>query len=132
MGKRGPPPDPNSGRTKRGLNSLNPNNIVKLVQPPASVGRAIMPRWLDGYARELWKREAPALRRMGTLDALTRTYFAMCCVQYGHMRQAGDIIAVEGTVVTRPNGSQVRRARDAVLAPVSRQPTLAREPRANV
>ena len=66
MGKRGPPPDPNSGRTKRGLNSLNPNNVVKLaVASSPSVGDARMPRWLNGYAREFWRRHAAELRRMG-------------------------------------------------------------------
>jgi P27 family predicted phage terminase small subunit len=102
MGRRGPPPDPMSGRTQRGLNSLGRGNVIRL--PVRGLGRAKMPRDLHPEAKKLWRRLAPGLEKRGLLTALDQCAFAALCSTWGIIRDLTAIIERDGFTITGRRG----------------------------
>jgi hypothetical protein len=73
---------------------------LKIARP---VGKAICPRWLGPEAKAFWKRHAPALRRQGLLDSMTRNSFAMLCCCWANLRR------MEVTMAETPWDKELRR-----------------------
>ena len=63
-----------------------------------------MPGWLDGRAKEFWRKHAPALEARGVLTALDKALFAALCEAYACMREASEILKREGEVIFGPRG----------------------------
>ena len=102
MGRRGPHPDPLSGRTARGLNSLAGRNVVHL--PVRGLGKAKMPSWMNREEKKVWRRLAPELERRGLLTGLDVAAFASLCTAFVVVRELGAIVARDGLTVTDRRG----------------------------
>ncbi len=101
MGARGPLPDPVSGRSIQGRNTLNRQGTGK---PPPG-GKAECPDWLSPFAKEFWDQTAPCLEARGLLTALDQISFAALCVAWGDMREAHTLLEREGYIVTGKRGA---------------------------
>jgi len=102
MGRRGPPPDPMSGRTIRGLNSLAGKKVIRL--PVRDLGRAKMPRWLSPLAKKFWRAHAPGLERRGLLTLLDEMAFASTCEAWAMIQLCEEVLRRDGLTVVGPRG----------------------------
>jgi len=100
MGRRGPWPNPLSGRTARRLNSLAGRGPVM----PASIGPVKMPAWLSPVAKKFWRENAPRLEAVGRLTALDAVAFAALADAWSHVVDAAAIVGRDGPMVTGPRG----------------------------
>ena len=105
MGRRGPLPDPFSGRTQRGLNSLRGRRIIPF--GAEGLPKATMPADLSPAAKAVWKREAPGLEKRKLLDALSAPLFIMLCEQVATVQELNEVIRKDGFVITGRGGRQV-------------------------
>jgi P27 family predicted phage terminase small subunit len=105
MGRRGPPPDPFSGRTQRGLNSLKGRRVIPF--SAEGLPKAKMPADLSPAAKIIWKREAPGLKRRGLLDALSAPLFIMLVEQLATVNELNEVVRKDGLVITGRGGRQV-------------------------
>ncbi len=101
MGRRGPPANPRSIRYQD--RHKKPRETMASI-PADQLGTAVMPKWLDGRAKEFWKKHAPALKARGVLTALDEALFTALCVANAHMREASEILKREGDVIFGPRG----------------------------
>jgi P27 family predicted phage terminase small subunit len=113
MGRRGPPPDPLSGRTQRGLNSLSKRRIIPF--SAEGLPKAKMPADLSPAARVIWKREAPGLERRKLLDGLSQPLFVMLCEQLVTVQELNEVVRRDGLVITGRGGRQVAHPALAAL-----------------
>ena len=113
MGRRGPPPDPMSGRTRRGLNSLSGRRTLPLRF--ADLGKAEMPDFLSPEVVKLWKQYAPELEKRKLLDELSAPLFAGLCQQTATVRELNEILRRDGMVITGRGGRQVPHPAFAAL-----------------
>ena len=105
MGRRGPPPDPMSGRTQRGLNSLKGRRVVPF--GAEGLPKAMMPADLSPAAKAVWKREASGLEKRKLLDALSAPLFIMLCEQLATVQELNEAIRKDGLVIPGRGGRQV-------------------------
>ena len=105
MGRRGPPPDPISGRTARGLNSLKGRRVIPF--RAEGLPRATMPAHLSPAAKIIWKREVKGLQKRKLLDALSAPLFIMLCEQLATVNELNEIVRRDGLVITGRGGRQV-------------------------
>src|SRR4030066_231348 len=103
MGRRGPPPDPMSGRTLRGLNSLGRRRGGP-PRPPVDLGKAKMPRALSPLAKKFWRTHAPGLEARGCLTALDQMAFAGLCESWAMIQLCDEILRRDGLTITGPRG----------------------------
>ena len=78
-GKGGRPRKPDE--VKRLQGTLRKHRITP--NQPVFTGTAKLPVWLQGHAREEWKRVAPQLRALGMLTAVDLAMFAAYCQAFG-------------------------------------------------
>jgi P27 family predicted phage terminase small subunit len=114
MGSRGPVPNPNSGESKRGRNTLRRQSVTADAEPAVAI-----PAFIQGnpLAAEFWNRHAPALVAARRLTPLQADTLAVVCEQFAEVRQLTEIVAAEGLTIDTPRGSRanpkVRLLRDA-------------------
>jgi P27 family predicted phage terminase small subunit len=58
---------------------FEPERLPKVPDPP---------KFLEGYAKDEWRRVAPSLHTLGLLSALDLMPFAAYCISYQHWRKA--------------------------------------------
>ena len=104
MGRRGPLPNPMSGRTVRGLNSLGRRRGPP--RPPVDLGRARMPRNLSPMAKVFWGKHAPELERRGCLTKLDGMAFAALAEAWAMTRLIEETLQRDGLVIVGPRGKQ--------------------------
>jgi phage terminase small subunit len=71
----GPPPKPTALKILAG----NPGKRRLNDQEPQPEAKCVPPAWLPPDVREEWKRQAPALERLGLLTEIDGEAFAMLC-----------------------------------------------------
>jgi len=106
MGKRGPQPDPLSGRTARGLNSLKGRRTLPLRF--LNLGPATMPGFLSPEAVKFWKMYAPELEKRKLLDELSAPLFAGLAEQVATGRALEEILRRDGMLIPGRGGRQVQ------------------------
>lgn len=104
MGRRGPPPRPDSNETARGRNTYHAKKVA--LPPPVPVE---MPATLARYSEAawFWKQYAPHLIEAGYLRPQHAEAFASMCELYGDMLRYKAILAAEGEIVASPRGLPV-------------------------
>ncbi|HZL98294.1 MAG TPA: P27 family phage terminase small subunit [Terriglobales bacterium] len=113
MGKRGPQPNPLSGRTARGLNSLKGRRTLPNRFP--NLGPATMPGFLSPEAVKFWKMYAPELEKRKLLDELSAPLFAGLAEQVATVRALEEILRRDGILIPGRGGRQVRHPAFAEL-----------------
>jgi P27 family predicted phage terminase small subunit len=113
MGKRGPQPDPLSGRTLRGLNSLRGRRTLPLRFP--NLGPATMPAFLSPEAVKFWELYAPELTKRKILDELSQPLFVALAEQVATVRLLEEILRRDGMLIPGRGGRQVRHPAFAEL-----------------
>ncbi len=106
MGRRGPQPDPQSGRTLRGLNSLKGRRTLPNRFP--NLGPATMPDFLSPEAVKFWKMYAPELEKRKLLDELSAPLFAGLAEQVSTVRALEEILRKDGMLIPGRGGRQVQ------------------------
>ena len=106
MGKRGPQPNPLSGRTARGLNSLRGRRTLPNRFP--NLGPATMPGFLSPEAVKFWKMYAPELERRKLLDELSQPLFVVLCEQTATVWALEEILRRDGILIPGRGGRQVQ------------------------
>ena len=101
MGQRGPLPAPHSLRTRDGRNTSKRKSVGI---PIEKIGRAKIPRWLDGLGLEFWKQLAPELESRGLLTTFDQAAFSVLCCAYEGIRHAEHVLAKGGLVISGPRG----------------------------
>lgn len=120
MGRRGPPPDPNSKRTRDTLKHAAALGIADRAKPAAnSDGTPKEPK--DVAARPVaaayWKGHADSLVASGRLRADNAEGLALLCHLYADCRELAEQLAAEGWMTSTENRQQAnpvaRLLRDA-------------------
>lgn len=75
-----------------------------------------MPSWLEGEARNTWKRTVPELARRGLLKRVDRDALVAYCVAVQTMRDAYRLIADEGLTIEQGTGSRKPHPAFQILA----------------
>lgn len=113
MGRRGPIPNPSSGESKRGRNTLKRKGAQ---QKQVSVES---PKFLKAkpLALEFWDRHAPDLIAAKRLQPLQAELFGTICEMAAEVRELTNDVSSEGYVVEGRRGQEpnpkVRLLRDA-------------------
>ncbi len=113
MGRRGPIPNPSSGESKRGRNTLKRKGAL---QKQVSVES---PKFLktNPLALEFWNRHAPDLIAAKRLQPLQSELFGTICEMAAEVRELTNDVSSEGYVVEGRRGQEpnpkVRLLRDA-------------------
>ncbi len=113
MGRRGPIPNPSSGESKRGRNTLKHKGAL---QKQVSVES---PKFLktNPLALEFWNRHAPDLIAAKRLQPLQSELFGTICEMAAEVRELTNDVSSEGYVVEGRRGQEpnpkVRLLRDA-------------------
>lgn len=97
MGRRGPPPNPASERSKTGRNTL----YVKTSQPLEHVP---MPAWLSGVAADFWDQHADGLMQTGRLRLPQADAFGILCQLAADCQQLAAQVAAEGWITATDKG----------------------------
>lgn len=97
MGRRGPIPDPTSGRSKAGRNT-------RYREAPAEVCEVSPPAWLAGEAAGFWAEHAPAVAAGGRLRQDQAETFAILCQLAIDCRQLAAQVAAEGWITATDKG----------------------------
>jgi P27 family predicted phage terminase small subunit len=105
MGKRGPQPNPLSGRTARGLNTLKGRRTLPLRSE--DLGPATMPEFLSPEAVKFWNMYAPELEKRKLLDELSAPLFAGLCEQVATVWALEEILKRDGVLIPGRGGRQV-------------------------
>jgi P27 family predicted phage terminase small subunit len=87
------------------LNSLAGRRVIPF--RAEGLPKATMPAHLSPAAKIIWKREAPALEKMKTLDGLSAPLFVMLCEQLATVQELNEVIRKDGLVITGRGGRQV-------------------------
>jgi P27 family predicted phage terminase small subunit len=106
MGKRGPQPNPLSGRTARGLNSLKGRRTLPIRS--LILGPATMPGFLSPEAVKFWEMYAPELEKRKLLDELSAPLFAGLAEQVATVRALEEILKKDGILIPGRGGRQVQ------------------------
>jgi P27 family predicted phage terminase small subunit len=113
MGRRGPIPNPSSGESKRGRNTL------KRKGAPQKQTSVESPKFLKAkpLALEFWDRHAPDLIAVKRLQPLQAELFGTICEMAAEVRELTNDVSSEGYVVEGRRGQEpnpkVRLLRDA-------------------
>ena len=113
MGRRGPIPNPSSGESKRGRNTLKrkgaPQKQVSVESPKFLKAKPL--------ALEFWDRHAPDLIAAKRLQPLQAELFGTICEMAAEVRELTNDVSSEGYVVEGRRGQEpnpkVRLLRDA-------------------
>lgn len=101
MGRRGPLPDPASGRSADGRNTLRrASSEVESVTPPAHLADRPL-------ASAFWKMHAPTLAAEGRLRQIHAETFGQLCHLYADIRELGQRIAEEGWITATDKGQAI-------------------------
>ena len=92
MGKRGPRPKPN--RLKQLQGSWRGNINKREPKPDPAVPPC--PKWLDFYAKRVWRRLVKQLVACGLLTSIDGNLFARYCRTYSRYRRAEEFIEKYG------------------------------------
>ena len=98
MGRRGPIPDPKSGRSKAGRNT-------RYREAPADTGEVSPPAWLAGEAAGFWAEHAPAVAASGRLRQDQAETFAILCQLAIDCRQLPAQVAADSDALQQVNES---------------------------
>ena len=119
MGRRGPRKQPTKLRLLKGNPSRRPVNEHE-PQPTMPEGVPEPVEWLEAYAKDEWRAQAPELHRLGLLTELDVSFFAAYCQSYARWRASEEWLSENGgTIVLRDKDGKVRsvvRAPQAVTA----------------
>ena len=114
MGKRGPKSQPNSLKVFRGnpgKRPLNPN------EPDVPECETIdPPDWLNDRAKAIWNELAPLLQACGILRATDLNQLTIYCDSMATFKEAQEIIAREGMLVTDDKGNVRRHPAEMIKA----------------
>ena len=80
---------------KRSLNTGEPKPEKKAPRCPA---------WLEGEAKEEWKRMAGQMEKLGILTEIDMAAFAGYCQAHARWKEAEEFITQHGTIVKTPSG----------------------------
>ena len=74
-----------------------------------------MPKWLDEYAKEEWKRIVPELKSLGLLTQIDLAALAGYCDAFGRMREMIEAINEHGIIYTAESGHTQQNAYASIL-----------------
>jgi P27 family predicted phage terminase small subunit len=118
MGARGPAPDSNVVRIKKGHKPLD--------VPQAVAAAPATPDWLPELAVAMWEQVSPELERLGLLGMIDLATLEAFCLCYAKWREHEAELAAEGSTSTGSMGQMVRHpAHDLALARVKELRQLA-------
>jgi len=105
MARRGPLPDPNSGATRRGLNTLSDQKAVP-APPEFDVEEALAEHgdWLGEHGKAFWRRYAPILRDAGIICQWDVMAFSLMCSCWESFLNAQAEVQKTGASYATPRG----------------------------
>ena len=101
MGRRGPPPRPDSSETKRGRNTYHQKQTAKAKRQPVAMPsriRKVAP------AAAFWKKYADTLIDSGHLIPAHADMFAMLCLLHADILRYEETLDETGDLITTPRG----------------------------
>lgn len=103
---KGPPPKPREIREREGNPAKRPlpGKVVVGGEPTAPMKP---PAHLPKDAKAWWKEAVPALQEIGVLDTIDTAALELMSTAYARAREAGRIIAKEGTTTFGSQGQTV-------------------------
>ena len=104
MAKRGPLPDPNSGATQRGINSLSQQAGISDPGDWNPETELAQFDWIGDYGKEMWQRVAPILKQAEILTRLDLFAFALLCHFWHEYRTANEQLKETGSTYTTARG----------------------------
>lgn len=117
MGKRGPAPESNVVRLRKGRPTLNVPQAVPSVPDP--------PEWLAGDARDMWELVRPELERLELVGRIDLGVLAAYCHCWAMWRQH-EVALAESPYTEGSMGQRVRHpAHDMALARLKEMRQLA-------